>query len=81
MKNQQKAYDEMKKQLLEKARNQPLLIDRPLKRDEKIEKMKKLYMISQTLKGNGIKGKEHDTYFKKEELLLLQDYDNLKDRL
>ncbi len=36
--------------------------------------MKKLYHISQTLKSNGIKDKEHDSYFKKDELILLQDY-------
>lgn len=36
--------------------------------------MKKLYQISQTLKENGIKGKDHDTYFKREELLMLQDW-------
>lgn len=36
--------------------------------------MKKLYQISQTLKSNGIKGKDHDVYFKRDELLMLQDY-------
>ena len=35
--------------------------------------MKKLLQISQTLKGNGIKGKDHDSYFNREELLMLQD--------
>lgn len=40
-----------------------MLVERPLKRDERLEKMKKLYQISQTLKGNGIKGKDHDSYF------------------
>ena len=43
--------------------------------------MKKLYMISSTLKSNGIKGKDHDAYFKREELLLIQDYDALKDKI
>lgn len=43
--------------------------------------MKKLYDISQTLKKNGIQGKEHDHYFKREELLLLEDYKILKDKL
>lgn len=50
-----------------------MLVERPLKRDEKMEKMKKLLQISQTLKGNGIKGKDHDSYFNREELLMLQD--------
>jgi hypothetical protein len=48
-----------------------MLRDRVTKRDEKIEKMKKLWEISETLKKNGIKGKDHDHYFKREELLLL----------
>jgi hypothetical protein len=43
--------------------------------------MRKLYQISQTLKGNGLKGKEHDSYFNKEELLMLQDWEQLKDKL
>lgn len=65
MKEQMKSFQEWKKSCVEKGRQQPMLIERPLKRDEKIEKMKKLYQISQTLKTNGIKGKEHDTYFKR----------------
>ncbi len=65
MKEQMKTFQEWKKKCVEKGRNQPMLIERPLKRDEKIEKMKKLYQISQTLKGNGIKGKDHDSYFKR----------------
>ena len=36
--------------------------------------MKKLAQISKTLRENGIKGKDHDSYFKREELLLLQDW-------
>ena len=43
--------------------------------------MKKLHDISQTLINNGIKGKDHDHYFKREELLMLQDYKELKDKL
>ena len=43
--------------------------------------MKKLWEISQTLKKNGIKDKEHDHYFKREELLMLLDYAQLKDKL
>lgn len=65
MKEQMKTFQEWKKKCVEKGRSQPMLIERPLKRDEKIEKMKKLYQISQTLKGNGIKGKDHDSYFKR----------------
>lgn len=42
---------------MDRGRQQPLLIDRVSKRDEKIEKMKKLYEISVTLKKNGITGK------------------------
>ena len=42
-----------------------MLMDRVSKRDEKIEKMKKLWEISETLKKNGIRGKEHDHYFKR----------------
>ena len=58
-----------------------MLVERPLKRDEKIEKMRRLNQISETLKSNGIKGKDHDSYFKREELLLLQDWQLLKDKL
>ncbi len=39
--------------------------------------MKKLFQISENLKKNGIKGKEHDQYFKRDELLLLKDYEFL----
>ena len=56
-------------------------MDRVSKRDEKIEKMKKLHEISQTLLNNGIRGKDHDHYFKREELLLLEDYKLLKDKI
>ena len=42
-----------------------MLVERVSKRDEKIDKMKKLYDISQTLKKNGIQGKDHDHYFKR----------------
>lgn len=43
--------------------------------------MKRLWDISETLKKNGIRGKEHDRYFKREELLMLQDYEQLKDQI
>lgn len=43
-----------------------MLVDRQTKRDERVEKMKRLWEISQTLKNNDIKGKEHDHYFKRE---------------
>jgi hypothetical protein len=39
--------------------------------------MKKLFQISENIKKNGIKGKEHDQYFKRDELLLLKDYEFL----
>ena len=39
--------------------------------------MKKLFQISENLKKNGIKGKEHDQYFKRDELLVLKDYEFL----
>ena len=57
------------------------MVERPLKRDEKIEKMRKLYQISETLKSNGIRGKDHDQYFKRDELILLQDYEAIKHKL
>lgn len=43
-----------------------MLMDRVSKRDEKMERMKKLWEISQALTKNGIRGKEHDHYFKRE---------------
>lgn len=79
--DQRKKFKSWKKDRVEKGREQPLLVERPLKRDEKIEKMRKLYQISQTLKSNGIKGKDHDQYFKRDELILLQDYEALKHKL
>ena len=75
------AYKERKGEIIDRARKQPMLVERVSKRDEKIEKMKKLWQISETLKKNGIKGKDHDHYFKREEILLLEDYKQLKDKL
>lgn len=43
--------------------------------------MKKLWEISQTLLKNGIRGKDHDHYFKREELIFIEDYKQLKDKL
>ena len=74
-------YKARKSEIIDRARKQPMLVERVSKRDEKIEKMKKLWQISETLKKNGIKGKEHDHYFKREEILLLEDYKQLKDKL
>jgi hypothetical protein len=80
MEKQMKNFQDWKKNCIEKGRQQPMLIERPLKRDIKMEKMRKLHQISQTLKGNGIKGRDHDSYFNKEELLMLQDWEVLKDK-
>lgn len=54
---QMNEYKSRKQELIDKARKQPMLMERVSKRDEKIEKMKKLWEISQTLLKNGIKGK------------------------
>lgn len=77
MKQQEQDFKNRKAEWLANASKQPLLVERPLKRDIRIEKMKKLHQISQNLKKNGIKGREHDQYFKRDELLLLQDYEFL----
>jgi hypothetical protein len=77
MKDQEEDFKARKAGWLANAAKQPLLVERPLKRDLQIEKMKKLFQISENLKKNGIKGKEHDQYFKRDELLLLKDYEFL----
>ncbi len=74
-------YKSRKQEIIDKARKQPMLMERVSKRDEKIEKMKKLWEISQTLLKNGIRGKDHDHYFKREELIFIEDYKQLKDKL
>ncbi len=46
MKQQDEAFKNRKAEWLANAAKQPLLVERPLKRDIKIEKMKKLNQIS-----------------------------------
>ena len=71
---QREVFKSWKEERIANGRKQPMLVERDCKRDVQIEKMKKLYDISETLKSNGIRGKDHDHYFKREELLLIMDY-------
>lgn len=46
MKQQEEDFKNRKAEWLANASKQPLLVERPLKRDLRIQKMKKLYQIS-----------------------------------
>jgi len=68
-----KKFEEWRKGIMDRAKAQPLLVDRrticvsaALKRDEQLDRMKKLALISATLDQNGVTGKEKDALFSKE---------------
>ncbi|CAD8106877.1 unnamed protein product [Paramecium primaurelia] len=80
LKKESKEQEMKQKQIIEnckrKATEQPLLVERPTKRDVQLEKMKQLNKIDKMLKQNGVMNR--DEYFNKEEKAMLDDIHYLK---